>query len=71
LLEECGEEITRYVMERRNEENIQEKLDKISFFLTANNVQLFLEGLKSNNDELTEEAIILIEYEMENYETED
>jgi aminoglycoside 2''-phosphotransferase len=71
LLEECGEEITRYVMERRNEENIQEKLDKISFFLTANNVQLFLEGLKSNNDELTEEVITLIEYELENYETED
>jgi aminoglycoside 2''-phosphotransferase len=66
LLEECGKEFTIKVMERRKEENIQFKLEKVSYFLTADNVILLLEGIKRNNPEIVEDAIKAIQYEMEN-----
>ncbi|WP_338452936.1 aminoglycoside phosphotransferase family protein [Niallia oryzisoli] len=64
LLEECGEAFTKKVMEIRKEENIQHKLEKLSFFLTADNVILLLEALKRNNSEMLEEAIEIIQSEM-------
>jgi aminoglycoside 2''-phosphotransferase len=67
LLEECGEEFTIKVMKRRQEENIHYKLEKLSFFLTADNVLLLLEGLKRNSSEMVEEAIKIIQYEMKNH----
>jgi aminoglycoside 2''-phosphotransferase len=67
LLEECGKEFTIKVMERRKEENIQFKLEKVSYFLTADNVILLLEGMKRNNPEIVEDAIKAIQYEMENH----
>ncbi|MEH7334326.1 aminoglycoside 3'-phosphotransferase/choline kinase family protein [Neobacillus drentensis] len=64
LLEECGEEFTKKVMELRKEENVQHKFEKLSFFLTADNVVLLLEGLKRNNREMVEEAVDIIQCEM-------
>lgn len=64
LLEEFGEEFTKKVMKLRNEENIQYKFEKLSFFLTADNVLLLLEGLKRNNREMLEEAVSIIQCEM-------
>ncbi|MFK9092767.1 phosphotransferase family protein [Bacillus salipaludis] len=64
LLEECGEEFTKKVMELRKEENVQHKYEKLSFFLTADNVVLLLEGLKRNNREMVEEAVDIIQCEM-------
>ncbi|MCJ8007315.1 phosphotransferase [Lederbergia wuyishanensis] len=64
LLEECGEEFTKKVMELREEENVQEKYEKLSFFLTADNVVLLLEGLNRNNREMFEEAVDIIQGEM-------
>ncbi|KKK40094.1 aminoglycoside phosphotransferase [Mesobacillus campisalis] len=64
LLEECGKEFTTKVMERRKEDNIQYKLKKVSYFLTADNVMLLLDGIKRNNAEMMEEAIKAIQYEM-------
>lgn len=67
LLEECGEAFTIEVMERRKENNIPYKLEKLLFFLTADNVLLLLEGLKRNNREMVEEAIKIILYEMKGH----
>lgn len=64
LLEECGEVFTKKVMELRVEENVQDKYEKLSFFLTADNVVLLLEGLKRNNREMLEEAVDIIQCEM-------
>ena len=64
LLEECGEVFTKKVMELRVEENVQDKYEKLSFFLTADNVVLLLEGLKRNNREMLEEAVDIIQGEM-------
>ncbi|WP_010281239.1 phosphotransferase family protein [Bacillus timonensis] len=64
LFEECGEEFTRNVMEKRYVKNIPNKLEKVSFFLTFDNVLLLLEGLKSNNHDVMEEAIKIIQDEM-------
>ena len=65
LLEECGEEFTKRVMEVRKEENIQQNLEKLSFFLTADNVLFLLSGIKRNNREILEEAIEIIRSEMQ------
>jgi aminoglycoside 2''-phosphotransferase len=67
LLEECGKEFTIKVMERRQEENIRYKLEKVSYFLTADNVRILLEGIKRKSTEIVEEAIKIIQYEMKNY----
>ncbi|USK54249.1 aminoglycoside phosphotransferase family protein [Cytobacillus solani] len=64
LLEECGETFTKKVMELREEENVQHKDEKLSFFLTADNVALLLEGLNRNDREMFEEAVELIQCEM-------
>jgi len=64
LLEECGEAFTKKVMELRKEENAQHTYEKLSFFLTADNVLLLLEGLKRKNKEMFEEAIEIIQCEM-------
>jgi len=64
LLEECGEAFTKKVMELREEENFQEKYEKLSFYLTADNVVLLLEGLNRNNREMFEEAVDIIQCEM-------
>ncbi|MBS4196462.1 phosphotransferase [Lederbergia citri] len=64
LLEECGEAFSKKVMELREEENVQEKYEKLSFFLTADNVVLLLEGLNRNNREMFEEAVDIIQCEM-------
>lgn len=64
LLEECGEAFTIKVMEIRKEENIPHKLEKLSFFLTADNVLLLLEALKRHNSEMRVEAIEIIRSEM-------
>ncbi|WP_010096956.1 phosphotransferase family protein [Ornithinibacillus scapharcae] len=64
LLEECGEAFAKIVMGLRKEENVQHKFEKLSFFLTADNVVLLLEGLKRNNKEMIEEAIDILQYEM-------
>ncbi|MDN4074970.1 phosphotransferase family protein [Fictibacillus terranigra] len=64
LLEECGEAFTKKVMEVRKEENVQQRLEKLSFFLTADNVLLLLEGLKRNNREIVNKAIEIIQCEM-------
>lgn len=67
LLEECGEVFTKKVMAMRGDENVQHKLQKLSFFLLADNVVLLLEGLKRNSSEMVEEAIKIIQYEMKNH----
>lgn len=64
LLEECGEAFTKKVMELREDENFQQKYEKLSFFLTADNVVLLLEGLKRNNREMVEKALDIIQCEM-------
>ncbi|BDH61660.1 6'-aminoglycoside N-acetyltransferase [Lysinibacillus sp. PLM2] len=67
LLEECGEEFTFKIMERRQEKNIQYKLEKLSFFLTTDNVLFLLEGLKRDSSEMVEEAIKIIQNEMKKH----
>lgn len=64
LLEESGKQFTIKVMERRKEENIHFKLEKVSFFSYSHNVLLLLEGLKRKSSEMVEEAIKIIQYEM-------
>jgi aminoglycoside 2''-phosphotransferase len=53
-------------MERRKEGNSHYKPEKLSFFLTADNVLPLLEGLKRNNREMVEESIKIIQSEMKN-----
>ncbi|SFA84653.1 aminoglycoside 2''-phosphotransferase [Lentibacillus halodurans] len=63
LLEECGETFTRKVMEIRGEKNMDKVLDKLAFFLTADNVVLLLEGLQRKNQDLIDEAIKILQNE--------
>ncbi len=68
LLEECGEEFTKKVMENRQEENCLIKIEKVSFFLTADNVRLLLEGIKRNSSEMVDESMEAIQNEMNNHQ---
>lgn len=64
LLEECGEVFTKKVMDIRDERNVKHMLEKLIFYLTADNVLQLLNGIKRNDRKLVEEAIEIIQCEM-------
>jgi len=64
LLDDCGLDFTKKVMELREEVDITAKLKKVSFFLTVDNVGIILEGIRTNNKAMIYEGIKLLEDEM-------
>jgi len=65
LLEDCGEPFARRVMEARGQEDIEERLNKVSFFVTAGHLATMIEGIHRGNREWFEEGIEAIREEME------
>ncbi len=64
MLDDCGLDFTKKVMELREEVDITAKLKKVSFFLTVDNVGIILEGIRTNNKAMIYEGIKLLEDEM-------
>lgn len=65
LLDDCGIEFTKKVMQLRNEKNIEVKLKKISFFLTVDKVGIILEGIRIANKKMIEDGIKALKKEFE------
>lgn len=57
LLEDCGADFTRKVMEYRGEKEIEKKLIKVEFFLLVDNICFVLEGLRINDDEMIRDGL--------------
>ncbi|MBP1934279.1 hypothetical protein [Ammoniphilus resinae] len=66
IFEDCGEEIAYYVMQLRGVDDIERKLKKVSFFVTADHLATVLEGIERNDQTLINEDIKSIRLEMEN-----
>jgi len=64
ILEDCGEDFARHVMEERGQDHIEDRLKKVSFFITADHLATILEGYNRKNQELIIEGIDAIRLEM-------
>lgn len=65
LLEDCGRSFTRRVMELRNVDNIKVKLEKVSFFVTADHMDTALEGLRRNDRDWVDQSIDALKTEIQ------
>lgn len=60
ILQDCGERFTRLVMEFRGQDQIEERLGKVSFFVMADYLLTALDGVDSGNQEWIDEGIVAI-----------
>jgi len=64
LLEDCGEPFTRKVMDCRGQLQADDRLRKISLFVTFDQVRYLLEGLESNDPDWIQEGLEAVEQDM-------
>ncbi|KWX78551.1 hypothetical protein AMQ84_09330 [Paenibacillus riograndensis] len=65
LLEDCGEPFTRQVMAHRGEADLDARLQKISLFVTFDQVRYLLEGLESGDPDWIREGFEAVEQDMQ------
>jgi len=65
IFEDCGEDIACYVMQLRGVDDIERKLKKVSFFVTASHLATVLEGIEREEQTLIDEGLKSIRLEME------
>lgn len=65
LLEDCGELFTRHVMANRGEADINARIQKISLFVTFDQVSYLLEGLESGDQDWIQEGFEAVEQDMQ------
>lgn len=64
LVEDCGEDFARQVMQWRGQEEFERRLDKVSFFLTFDHLDYIMEGIDRGNPDWIREGIENIRQEM-------
>jgi len=64
LFMDCGEDFTRRVMELRGETNIEERLKKVSIFVTVDHIGTLLEGMRRVKQDWIGDSIAIIRKEM-------
>lgn len=66
ILEDCGEDFARQVMESREKADIASKLKKVSFFVLAGHLAYIAEGVTRGNRDWVKEGIEAVRSEMAN-----
>jgi len=64
ILEDCGEDFARQVMESRGQAEIDKRLEKVKYFVTFDQVATILEGVNRGNQNWIGEGIEAIRHEM-------
>lgn len=64
LLDDCGEEFARKVLEINNSKDIEKTVDKVKFLLLIDNIRLIQEGINRGNEEMIKNAVCELKKDM-------
>ncbi|UXH44003.1 aminoglycoside phosphotransferase family protein [Rossellomorea vietnamensis] len=58
ILEDCGKEFTRDLLRSLGYSNVEERIEKISYFVTFDQIQYMIDGIIRGNEEWVEEGLL-------------